>query len=429
MIRTSCHTTQYLNTSKKENLSIFIKEYRRAAGILVDYLWHNGYTWTYKKEDKTFDIENNLLELPSMLTSDIIKKSNLETFLTGRALKCCLTQVSVMIRAEVEKQRKRLYILNKKKSEHTTRKSRKQLIKKLKQNIPVIPNTNNLNPELNSICCDFQFSDKEFNGFLRLKSITKTKMDIKIPIKFNRHSKKLSKKGTLKNSFLISPNKIDFRWNTPDIIKKTKGIVVGADQGFKDVLTMSDKQTTPKTDIHGHSLESIINRLCIKKQGCKSFQRTQEHRENFINWSINQLNFGNVKQVNLEQIWNIRYKSKTSQKLSHWTNTIIRDKVESKCEELGVQVKHQSSTYRSQRCSGCGIVRKANRKKKVYECKHCGLILDADYNASLNHVVDLLDIPYNFRNLKLNRKGFFWLESGLFDLDGKSLQSLLLIKT
>ena len=89
-------------------------------------------------------------------------------------------------------------------------------------------------------------------------------------------------------------------------------------------------------------------------------------------------------------------------------------------EELGVQVKLQSSTYRSQRCSGCGVVRKRNRKGKTYTCD-CGLILDSDYNASLNHQHELPDIPYNLRRLNLNRKGFFWKSEGFFSLTGEIL--------
>ena len=232
------------------------------------------------------------------------------------------------------------------------------------------------------------------------------------------------KKGKLKTSFLIGKNKVDMRWEIT-IKKKTKGRIIGADQGMKDVLTCSDKQVTPKVDIHDHSLESIMRKMVEKRKGSKNFKKSQDHRENFVNWSINQLNLSGIQQINLERIWNINYKSKTSKLMSHWSNTLIRDKVVGISEELGVHVNHQSSTYRSQRCSECGMVRKSNRKGKVYTCKHCGLIIDADYNASLNHEQNLPEIPYNFRNLQLNRKGFFWLESGLFDLEGESLQSLL----
>ena len=69
------------------------------------------------------------------------------------------------------------------------------------------------------------------------------------------------------------------------------------------------------------------------------------------------------------------------------------------------------------------MVRKANRNKKVYECVRCKLKLDADLNAALNHEVDLPSIPVSFTYAKKNRgSGFFWLPSGLFDLDGQKLR-------
>lgn len=429
MIRISQHTIKFSNTEKKKNLSLFIKEYRKATQHLVNHIWDNGYSYKQNDVVKQFSIKDNKLELPTMLTSNIIEESNIETILTGRALKCCLTQVSALINAEIEKQRKRLYILEKLKLEGKTKQQLKNLIKKIKQNIPKKPNCSKVNPELNSICCSYQEVDsKDFNGFLRLTSITKTKIDIKIPIKYTRHSEKLSSNGTLKSSFLIKNNSIDFRWDIPES-KKKDGITVGADQGMLDVLTLSDRQVTPKTDIHGHSLSSILDKLCIKKKGSKAFKKAQDHRKNFINWSINSLDFSNISTINLEKIWNIGYKNPTSKKMSKWTNTLIRDKVESIGEQYGVHIVHQSSTYRSQRCSECGMVRKSNRKGKIYSCNNCGFIEDSDYNASKNHEINLPEIPYDFRNLNMNRKGFFWLESGLFSLDGGNLQFPLQNKT
>jgi len=52
--------------------------------------------------------------------------------------------------------------------------------------------------------------------------------------------------------------------------------------------------------------------------------------------------------------------------------------------------------------------------------------MDADLNAAKNHEISLPEIPYDLRNLNLNRKdGFMWREDGFYDLDGRSLQSLL----
>jgi len=432
MIKTSKHTTKFSNSEKLENLNIFLKEYRRVAQVITDYIWENGYVWEFKGKIKRFSIKENLLEIPPFINSSILNDIKEDTFLSGRSLKCLITQVVGIIRSEVEKQRKRIWQFNKLKSDGVSKKKLKQLIKKLKQNIPIKPNCKNIKAELNSICSDFLKTDNEFDGFIRLKSITKTKLIIKIPIKFSKHSRKLMNKNDsiMLNSFLVSNDFIDVRWKYNETNKKKIGDIVGADQGFKDVLTLSNKQVTPKQCRHGHSLESILRKMSHLKKGSKSFKRAESHRTNFINWSVNQLNLKSVKQINLEKIWTIGYKRRSSKILSHWTNTTIRDKVHDYCSEHGVHVKEQSCTYRSQRCSECGIVRKSNRKGKVYSCKHCKLEIDADLNASLNLAVDLPEIPYSLRKSRNNLgNGFYWHKDGFFSFEtGTSIQSVLYVE-
>ncbi len=116
--------------------------------------------------------------------------------------------------------------------------------------------------------------------------------------------------------------------------------------------------------------------------------------------------------------------------MSGWTNTLIERKVLSLAEELGVQVLLQKSEYRSQRCSCCGYVLKSNRKKKDFKCKSCGFICDADLNAALNHEADLFDLPFGFRQLKLNRRdGFLWKPSGIYTLSGEEIRVPFAIKS
>jgi len=43
-----------------------------------------------------------------------------------------------------------------------------------------------------------------------------------------------------------------------------------------------------------------------------------------------------------------------------------------------------SPSYTSQTCSNCGSINKNNRKGEIYYCDSCGIIIDADYNASIN---------------------------------------------
>ena len=194
---------------------------------------------------------------------------------------------------------------------------------------------------------------------------------------------------------------------------------------MKDMLSMSNNTVSQKTENHGHTLESIIEKVSRKKKGSKGFAKAKQHQVNFVNRSINLLNFSDINDFRLEQIWNIGYKNPTSRKLGHWQNTLIRDKIASRCEDEGVRFTLQSSTYRSQRCSGCGNVRKANRKGKVYICKRCNLVIDSDLNAALNHAIDLPEIPWTLRRLNLNRgDGFLWNPDGFFDFNGTSLQSV-----
>lgn len=226
-------------------------------------------------------------------------------------------------------------------------------------------------------------------------------------------------KGYIPNSYQTPTGTIlineDLRWEK-QVKNKVNGNIVGADQGFITCLTLSDGQIT-KPNKHHYDLTKINYILSRKRKGSKNFSKAQEHRKNYINWSINQLNFKNIKQINLEKIYHIGYKKSKSRLMSHWTNTLIQKKVINLATELGVQVNLQDCTYRSQRCSACGLVLKKNRIGKVYSCKHCGYCDDADLNAAKNHEVILPKLN-SLKSLKLNVSGFFWKENGLFDLNG-----------
>lgn len=416
VVRTTKHRIDKdINTGKQSILSVFISEYKNTAQQYLDYLWNSEISFNTKEGIKQFDIHSSKLDHPKMLSNIMVEKeiSNFKSNLSARAKKCCLTQVLGIIGSSIEKQRKRMYQYYETPS--------KQLLKKIKLNDPVKPDISKMSCELNSICADFILTpkNKNFNGFLRLKCLGSSYNQIKIPIKFNRNTLKYSSWFHLP-SFLIGEKFIDLRWKK-EISKRSEGNVISIDQGKTDIAYLSNGKTTPRTDIHGHSLESIIDKLSRKKKGSKAFKRSQDHRKNFINWSINQLNFDGIQRVNLEDIWNINYKKRNvPRSLKHWSNPLIRDKILSRCELLGVQVVMQSSTYRSQRCSACGLVRKSNRKGKFYSCQ-CGWKSDSDFNACKNHDIELPDVPYELRMLRKNLRGFYWKPEGFFELTGEAI--------
>ena len=395
MIGSTRHSYTFANKDKQSRLFAFIEEYNRVCLASIDYLWDNL---------------NEKLELPKFLDYNTIP---VETNLAKRALQCAVNQAGGIIRATIEKQRRRNWVKENKNKE----------VKEVKFSKPTLVF---VAPQLNSNCVDFEIDEEgHFEGFVRISSIGAAYGgNIKIPInKSSQYDKwKTDRNATLCGSLKLFKDRFQLAWDWERSPHEQGEKIIGIDQGMKDLCTLSDGQTTPKVCPHGHSYESIINKLSRKKKGSKAFRKAQKHKKNFVNYSINQLNFTDVKEVRLEKVVNIRSGKSSSRSMSHWSNPEIRDKIKRKCEELEVPVIEQSCAYRSQRCSCCGLVRKANRKKKVYSCKGCGNELDADLNAALNHEQDLSPVPFAFIGQKLNLgDGFYWKPDGFYKSDGSEL--------
>lgn len=421
MLRSTKHFLKDTNTNKVSNLTLLLKEYRRVSKIILEDIWENGYVWYTEfcvgLQRHEFNIKKNKLEHPKFIDYNRFK---IDTKLSGRMLSSLVTQLSGILGASVEKQRKRLYMRGEilKEGGNVT-----LLDRKIKQNIPVFPNLENINMELSSKCAEFKITEGFFGGFLKLKSLGMCG-PILLPIKYHKMNEKYAD-WEMKGSFLVSDKVVNLRWFKEDPELRTTGSIIGGDQGFKTCLTLSDEQITKSQPTPNpnkfHDLESILRDMCRKKKGSRAFKKLQDLRNNYIHWTLNQLNLDGIKEVRFEKIWNIGYKKRTSKLMSHWTNTIIRDGWQDFCLRNGVRFTEVESAYKSQRCFPCGLVKKSNRKKKVYKCP-CGHVMDADLNSSNNQVLDLPEISYEFRKLKLNVKGFYWLESGIFDLNGVEIR-------
>ena len=414
---------RFANAGKFGRYAEFLREYRRVAKVCLDVLWDEGWLSGSKGRIRLFDPESDSLDCPKGMNREINDAIG-ETTLSARALKCCSDQVCGIAKSATEKRRRLLWLVSKLRSEgKPTAKVERKLRSVTK------PNVSRINAELNSICCDFR-KGTSFDGFLQLKCLGEAFGRIRIPVKLHRGSAKWES-GRMMASFLLANGYVAVRWEREAPPPRETGVSVGADQGKNKVLALGEavsedaamrgrESFTERTDIHGHSLDSIMDRLSRRRKGSKAFRRSQEHRKNFINWSINSLNLDGIREVRLEGIGNIAYGKRTSRKMSHWTNTLIRDKLLSTCESLGVQAIQQDPAYRSQRCSRCGQVRKANRKGEAYACANCGLEIDADLNAARNHAQDLPKIPEALRRLRRNfGKGFLWKPDGFFTMAGE----------
>ena len=387
MIRTSKHYFFEPNKNKQTKLNEFLTQYRNATQYFVNYIWEN--------------LVNESFDSPKRISTKEHKYKDL----SQRALKCSATQACSIIQGTLDLKRRRTFVLSKLEPNSKEYLKLKELIEKQKVNKP---NVNYINCELNSICCDKK------DNFIQLKSIGKIFGKIRIPFTFHKQANKWKRKGKLLNSFLISNNWIDLRWNI-EVKPKSKGQTLGLDQGKITVVSLSDGQTT-KANKDNYDLNKIQTILARRTKGSKRFRKAQEHRKNYINWSINQLNFDKVKKVKIEEIKDLRKGKRCNRNMSHWTYTLINSKLINLLEELGVQVTFNKSSYRSQRCSQCGFVLKSNRKNKTFCCKNCGYVDDSDINAAKNHEADLPFLPLDLSRVGLDnvKLGFFWQPNDLF---------------
>jgi len=408
MIKSTQTSLKFSNTDKLLLVKDFIKEYKSIISQFVDILW----------DEKKISL---------LLSKTITSKIN--TFLSSRIIQCAGKQASGIVRGTRAKQEKRKWKIEDFKSKNLLKKARKlQTIYDL-TNVSK-PKIENIEPELDSrfIKIDLENSTS-FDGWITIKSITKSKSrnHLVIPFKRTKHFNKLYKKGTLKTGIRLSKDKITFMFDLPDVIKKSEGKTLGIDIGQITTISCSNNYVS-NTNKHGYDLNKINSVLSRRKKGSLGFKRAQDHRTNYINWSVNQLNLTGIKQVNIECIKNLRKGKISSRKLSHWTYKDIFEKVKSYCSECGVHVHEVNPTYTSQRCSSCGWTRKTNRKGKQFKCGKCGFAADADLNASTNISLPLAAIGRQQRLKQTNRTGFYWnvLDQEIIVPDVKKIDQELL---
>ncbi|MBI4399590.1 IS200/IS605 family element transposase accessory protein TnpB [Candidatus Micrarchaeota archaeon] len=97
----------------------------------------------------------------------------------------------------------------------------------------------------------------------------------------------------------------------------------------------------------------------------------------------------NIGKILLGDIRNIRkdkhFNKNSSQKLHSWLFGQLTQQLEYKAELAGIQILKVSERGTSRTCSGCGIIRKANRKYRgLYVCNNCNLKINADINGAIN---------------------------------------------
>lgn len=413
-VRTSKLSLKETNIKKLELVREFVLEYECSVRFYVNRLWYGRFV----EGDKILDVSKGLYNCPKFCP-----KIDFESPLTGRALKCAQTQAIGIVKAVLNKRVKDENKLIWKKSKGI----KDDKLEKRLSKLPSVPEIKNLGCELNSIIAGLEEKNHatKFDLWLDVHSMFKDMRGSRILLPLKKHERftHWEEKGTMLNSVLLKKNYVEVRFKVVLPEKKTKGSVIAIDQGIKDCIKTSESNTFKPYQDGRWDLDTIIQRLSKKKSGSKSFKRFTEFRRNYIGFIVNQLNLDNVKELKLEEIVNIKYGRNVSRQLKHFSNPLVRDALIKVCEEKGVLFTHVPNEFNSQRCNECGWTQKSNRNSKVFKCKHCDYVADADENATQNiKIRDLLfPLAKEFRFLKLNREGFFWNSEGVFSKNMESL--------
>lgn len=231
---------------------------------------------------------------------------------------------------------------------------------------------------------DFE-AGNHFDVWIRLSSIGR-RIQIKFPAKAHKHFNKFKDWNSSKSIRLIKRRdkwfiEVFFEKNPPS--ERKVGKTIGIDCGYKELAVTSDGQHLDD------GLENVYEKISRKQQGSKAFKRALKERDNLINSSINKLQLSNVREIVVEDLKNVKKRSKGkirkkfNNKLQRWSYPKVLRKLHHMAEELGIIFTKVNPAYTSQKCCKCGAIDKSNRKGKIYKCA-CGNEIDADFNAAIN---------------------------------------------
>ena len=378
MIRSSKHILKYSNKDKLEFLESLYSDYQIALQECINLILSGN------------------LELKVLLNSkDIPVLGNISHSQWKQVI---YKQASEIIRSTTKKNKelrfkhyKKVYRYFKEKNRQIEFLSKKWSELNLKYKKFIVPEPKNISIFLDERLFDVQFGDS-FDEFIQIKlpyfKKKKTRdvsITLNLPVKYHKNSLKYSdwkRKNTICLSKVNSNFYLTFFYEIPEPNIKSSGSELGIDIGYKKLLSTSRKEFL------GLEIENLCTKISKKLRCSKNYNQSLTERTNYINQVCNSLDLTKVNYLVLENLKNLKHKSKLNtkflNKLQYWIYPKVISKLESLCSEQGIYLEKVSPRYTSQTCSECGCTDKESRNLESFICTSCGTVLDADYNASLN---------------------------------------------
>ncbi len=210
---------------------------------------------------------------------------------------------------------------------------------------------------------------------------------IHIPAKKHRHFNQFVGQGwMLKGStrLLVRGDQIVlevlFEKDRPVI--RQDGKEIGIDIGYRKLLATSERQ------FHGEKFKELADKIQRKKQGSKAFKRTLIERNEFVNRTVKELPWSDLKVIAVENLKGLkngrRFRKQFQAKFQRWTYPAVLKRLELLGEISGVHVHRVNPAFTSQTCPKCKVRDKRSRNGELFKCTACGYSEDSDYIGSLN---------------------------------------------
>lgn len=387
MIRSTKHILKYQTKTKTNLLNISIDLLRKQVEYYIDLMC------------------SGQLSIKKFLSSKDLPNKDIEH---SRWKQVCYKTASEILRSQYKKATNKRYKVYKKlytkclDKEGNSKHSRFTNKKFSELNLKSIyvskyfkkPNLDNFSLNIDNRFFDIRNTNGEFDSFIKLilpifNDKHTRSVNIKIPFKYYRLNN--IKYNSYNDWILCNTIRLNVKDNQlfleliyeKDETKlKNDGNIIGLDLGYKKLAILSNNKYI------GVELEKIINKIINKKKASKSYKKCLIERTEYINKELKSIDFNSIKELVIEDLKNVKYRSKlnhkVNNKLNYWTYSYAISKLESLCQENGVQLTKVDPAYTSQMCSNCGAIHKESRKREVYKCIDCGNEMDADLNASIN---------------------------------------------
>jgi putative transposase len=182
----------------------------------------------------------------------------------------------------------------------------------------------------------------------------------------------------------------------PDPEKLEHVDVQGIDRGLYHLCSTHDGKFFSSNKIRANQRRYLYNRKQLQQKGTRSAKRrlkAMSGREKRFMRDINhcvskqlanQAEYSIFALEDLSGIRNQRRGKKLNKWLSSWSFAQLEFFLSYKSIALGKEIAFVDARYTSQRCSRCGNVNKANRKKSRFHCRSCHFESHSDVNSGIN---------------------------------------------